>query len=64
MRLEFDQLDSDINHDSVRAVKNKHAPAAIEQWSSELGNIAAVKSEKSAKFDEKEQKKLILEQWS
>ena len=46
--------------ENVRAVKNKHAPAAIEQWSSELDNMVAVKSEKSAKFDEKEMKELIL----
>ncbi len=46
--------------ESVRAVKNKHAPAAIEEWSSELDNMIAVKSEKSAKFDEKEQKELVL----
>ncbi len=49
---------------SVRAVKNKHAPEATEQWLSEFDNKIAVGSEKYENFEDKDQKELILKQQS
>ena len=45
---------------SVRAVKNKHLPEAIEQWLSEFDNKNAIRSNKYENFEDKDQKQLIL----
>lgn len=47
---------------SVRAVKNKHAPEATEQWLSEFGNKIEVRSDKYENFEDKDQKQLIQKQ--